>query len=222
MKFIVPLTLIAVIVCVGFSGCGADGRIGSSSSAEENIDSNASYAFGLATGNDLKSNNLFPNIDEFIKGINDALGSSEPRYSVEEALGIIRETFLEQRRLAENKFLAENSTKPGIIVTSSGLQYEVLSEGTGPKPTATDTVRVHYEGTFTDGNVFDSSHFRGQPAEFLLERVISGWTEGIQLMSVGSKYRFFVPSDLGYGSEGMDRMPPYSTLIFEVELLDIL
>jgi FKBP-type peptidyl-prolyl cis-trans isomerase len=121
----------------------------------------------------------------------------------------------------ETGFLAENSKKAGVIITGSGLHYEVLSEGSGPKPAATDTVRVHYHGTFTDGSVFDRSRDRGDPAEFPLNGVIPGWTEGIQLMSVGSSYKFYIPSELGYGPEGAGPIPPYSPLIFEVELLGI-
>jgi FKBP-type peptidyl-prolyl cis-trans isomerase len=123
---------------------------------------------------------------------------------------------------AENDFLAENSKKPGINVTGSGLQYEVIREGNGPKPAATDTVRVHYEGTLTDGTVFDSSYSRGEPIEFPLDGVIPGWTEGLQLMGEGAKYRLVIPSDLGYGPQGAGgQIPPYATLIFEVELLNI-
>jgi len=120
------------------------------------------------------------------------------------------------------EFLAENSKKPGIVITPSGLQYEVITEASGPKPDATDTVRVHYRGTLTDGTVFDSSYDRGNPIEFPLNGVIPGWTEGVQLMSVGSKYKFYIPQELGYGPGGAGPIPPYSVLIFEVELLDIL
>ena len=109
-----------------------------------------------------------------------------------------------------------------MITTASGLQYEVLTEGTGPKPKATDTVTVHYKGTLTNGKVFDSSYDRGEPISFPLDRVIKGWTEGLQLMSVGSKYRLTIPSQLGYGAAGAGGViPPNATLIFEVELLKI-
>jgi FKBP-type peptidyl-prolyl cis-trans isomerase len=126
-------------------------------------------------------------------------------------------------RQDEITFLAENSRNPGIHVTPSGLQYEVQHEGSGEKPHFEDVVRVHYEGTLTNGMVFDSSYSRGEPAEFQLGMVIPGWTEGLQLMSIGSKYRFFIPSDLAYGHRGIEpQIPPYSTLIFDVELLEIL
>jgi len=117
-------------------------------------------------------------------------------------------------------FLVENGKKAGIITTSSGLQYEVINEGNGAKPAADDIVKVHYEGKLIDGTVFDSSYER-EPIEFPLNQVIPGWTEGVQLMSVGSKYRLFIPPELGYGAGGAGPIPPNSVLIFEVELLDI-
>lgn len=119
------------------------------------------------------------------------------------------------------KFLAENAQKEGVIVTESGLQYEVLKMGKGNKPSATDRVKVHYHGTLIDGTVFDSSVNRGEPITFGLNQVIKGWTEGVQLMPVGSKFRFYIPQELGYGAQAAGSIPPYSTLIFEVELLDI-
>ena len=119
------------------------------------------------------------------------------------------------------KFLAENALKEGIQVTESGLQYEVLKMGRGKKPAATDRVKVHYHGTLIDGTVFDSSVERGEPTSFGLNQVIAGWTEGLQLMPVGSKFRFYIPQELGYGSRNAGSIPPYSTLIFEVELLGI-
>ncbi len=122
---------------------------------------------------------------------------------------------------AGKKFLEENKLKEGVIVTESGLQYEVIKMGKGAKPTATDKVKVHYHGTLTDGTVFDSSVDRGEPITFALNQVIPGWTEGVQLMPVGSKFRFYVPQELGYGARQAGSIPPYSTLIFEVELLGI-
>jgi len=118
-------------------------------------------------------------------------------------------------------FLDENAKTEGVTVTESGLQYSVITEAEGPKPVAEDTVTVHYTGTLTDGTVFDSSVERGEPAKFPLNRVIPGWTEGVQLMSVGEKYKFVIPSELGYGEQGAGSIPANATLIFEVELLDI-
>ena len=125
-------------------------------------------------------------------------------------------------REAEEKFLAENARKEGVVTTKSGLQYQVLKDATGRKPTRDDVVRVNYEGKLLNGKVFDSSIARNEPAEFPLGQVIPGWTEGVQLMSVGAKYRFFIPASLAYGEHGAgDAVPPHSTLIFDVELLDI-
>jgi FKBP-type peptidyl-prolyl cis-trans isomerase len=119
------------------------------------------------------------------------------------------------------KFLAENAKKEGVVTTASGLQYEVITEGQGAQPAATDEVTVHYHGTFIDGNVFDSSVERGTPSTFPLNGVIKGWTEGVQLMKVGSKYRFFIKPELAYGPQGRQGIPPHSVLIFEVELISI-
>ena len=128
----------------------------------------------------------------------------------------------EKNKAGNVKFLEENKSKEGVKVTASGLQYIVLKEGTGAKPTAESQVKVHYHGTLIDGTVFDSSVDRGEPAEFGVNQVIPGWTEGLQLMSVGSKYKFFIPQELGYGArQAGEKIKPYSTLIFEVELLEV-
>lgn len=128
----------------------------------------------------------------------------------------------EEIKAAGEEFLAANAQRPEVKTTESGLQYEVISEGNGKKPTETDVVKVHYRGTTIDGTVFDSSYDRGEPAEFPLNRVIAGWTEGLQLMSVGSKYKLYIPYQLGYGEHGAGQdIKPYSALIFDVELLEI-
>ncbi len=129
---------------------------------------------------------------------------------------------VEASRPADLAYLAAHKRKPGVHTTASGLQYEVLTEGTGPRPTAADTVAVHYEGKLLDGTVFDSSIARGQPAVFPLANVIPGWTEGVQLMHVGSKYRFTIPPDLGYGARGAGGViPPNAVLVFDIELLGV-
>ena len=128
----------------------------------------------------------------------------------------------EKNKVANEKFLEDNKSKDGVKVTESGLQYSVIKEGTGEKPTAESKVKVHYHGTLIDGTVFDSSVERGEPAEFGVNQVIRGWTEGLQLMSVGSKYKFFIPQDLAYGARQTgEKIKPYSTLVFEVELLEV-
>lgn len=137
-----------------------------------------------------------------------------------------RETAAEAGKVAKaegEKFLLENAKREGVVVTSSGLQYEVITEGSGRSPKATDVVRCHYHGTLVDGTVFDSSYQRNQPADFGLNQVIPGWTEGVQLMKEGSKYRFYLPYNLAYGEMGAGGMiPPYAALIFDVELLQVL
>jgi len=224
------LVILTVAFLCFFSGCNAGGKAGTgSSSSGETFDKDASYALGMNVGASLKGDKLYPNMEEFTQGIKDVLDDSKTRFTIEEAYQIFSEAFgsLSEERDMANKqaeidFLAENSKKPGINITGSGLQYEVITAGNGPKPTASDTVRVHYEGALTDGTVFDSSYSRGEPIEFSLSDVIPGWTEGLQLMNTGSAYRLFIPSDLGYGSYGAGgQIPPYATLVFKVELLDI-
>jgi FKBP-type peptidyl-prolyl cis-trans isomerase FkpA len=192
-------------------------------------DADTSYAFGVALAMEFKPYGLHFDYDALIQGFGDSLEGRETRISLEDAMPLIQTAMRDAvtRQTEENKqkgadFLAENGKKPGIVTTPSGLQYEVISAGTGPKPQDSDTVLVNYEGTLLDGSVFDSSYTRGEPAEFPVDQVIPGWTEGIQLMSVGSTYRLFIPSDLAYGEQSMGNViPPNSTLIFKVELLDI-
>ncbi|MCQ2258216.1 MAG: FKBP-type peptidyl-prolyl cis-trans isomerase [Bacteroidaceae bacterium] len=198
-----------------------------------------SYALGLGIGQQLKQMGLKDDlkIEDFAASIVDVLQDNELKVSNSEAQTIVQSFFqkkeAEQRAaMAEagkaakeegEKFLAENAKKEGITVTKSGLQYEVITEGTGKKPKASDTVRCHYEGRLIDGTVFDSSYKRNEPADFGLQQVIAGWTEGVQLMSEGSKFRFYIPYMLAYGEGGAGGMiPPFAALIFDVELIKVL
>ena len=190
-----------------------------------------SYALGLGIGHQLKNMGIEDfSLEDFTRSISDVLSDAKPAISHREAQALLNEYFDKQARdqakdaIAEGKvFLEENAKKEGVTTTKSGLQYQVLTEGTGRSPKATDKVRCHYEGWLINGNVFDSSYQRGEPADFPLNGVIPGWTEGVQLMKEGAKYRFFIPYILGYGERGAgSNIPPYSTLIFDVELIKVL
>ncbi len=195
-----------------------------------------SYALGLGIGSQLKGMGAESlNIDDFAQAIKDSIAGKE-QIKAAEAQQIVQEFFVEQEKkqraaAAEKgkqmkaegeKYLAENAKKEGVVTTASGLQYMVLKEGTGKSPMATDSVMCHYEGFLTDGTVFDSSVQRGTPATFPLGGVIKGWTEGLQLMKEGGKTRFFIPYNLAYGEAGASgSIPPYATLIFDVELIEV-
>ena len=190
-----------------------------------------SYAIGLGIGQNLLSMGAQGiNVEDFAQAIADVLNRKETAISHNEAREIVNKYFmeLEEKMNAENiekgkAFLAENAKKEGIITLPSGLQYQVITEGNGKKPSATDKVKCHYEGTLIDGTLFDSSIKRGQPAVFGVNQVIKGWVEALQLMNEGSKWRLFIPSELGYGAQQAGEMiPPHSTLIFEVELIEVL
>ena len=198
-----------------------------------------SYALGLGIGQQLKQMGLKDTlvIEDFAASIVDVLQDNDLKVSNQEAQVIVSSFFQkkeEEMKAAQAEagkaakkegeaFLAENAKKEGITVTKSGLQYEVLQEGAGKQPKATDTVRCHYEGRLLDGTIFVSSYKRNEPADFGLQQVIAGWTEGVQLMSEGSKYRFYIPYMLAYGEGGAGAMiPPYATLIFDVELIKVL
>jgi len=228
MKHIFFVVIMIAAFSTGFSGCKAKGKSEANPSIGA-IGKEPSYALGMNFGSSLKEGNIYPDWDEFLQGMKDFLYDNNPRYTMEEASQIFYEAYnanIEKMNAANRQeeidFLAKNKQKPGIITTESGLQYEVLSPGYGPQPTAQDMVKVHYKGSLINGSEFDSSYSRGEPIEFPLNGVIPGWTEGLQLMNVGSKFRLFIPSNLGYGEEGAgSQIPPNSTLIFEVELLDI-
>ena len=190
-----------------------------------------SYSIGLGIGQNLSSmgiGNLA--VDDFAQAIKDVLEVNQTAISHNEAREIVNKYFeeLETKMGAVaieqgQAFLEENKKGPGVVVLPSGLQYEIIKEGTGKKPKATDQVRCHYEGTLIDGTLFDSSIQRGEPAVFGVNQVIPGWVEALQLMPEGSKWKLYIPSELGYGARGAGEMiPPHSTLIFEVELLEVL
>ena len=189
-----------------------------------------SYALGLIIGNNLKGMNIEGLITgEFTRAVEQVLNGGKLEMTEVQAQGLVQEFLREQQeaagkaaREAGENFLAENAKREGVKVTETGLQYEVLTPALGIKPTPTDTVTCHYEGRLIDGTVFDSSYRRGEPASFPLQGVIRGWTEGLQLMSIGSKFRFFIPFDLAYGAQGAGgSIPPYAALIFDVELIGI-
>ncbi|MDR0588917.1 MAG: FKBP-type peptidyl-prolyl cis-trans isomerase [Spirochaetaceae bacterium] len=226
------------MVTFAFFSCGA----GKSDSGEttgpdivqeksetEAVDTDTSYAFGVVLGSDLKQFGINFDYAAMIQGIQAMVDGKEPRLSLEEAVGLVQTAYMavlsrqaEESRQENDRFLAENSKKEGVSITTSGLQFEVVTQGQGRKPSAADVVTVNYEGKLIDGTVFDSSYTRGEPAEFSLDEVIPGWAEGIQLMNVGSTYRLYIPSSLAYGEQGAGNMiPPNSALIFQVELLSI-
>lgn len=189
-----------------------------------------SYALGLSIGNNFQNsgiNNL--EIEDFVKGLKDVLGNAIPEISYEEAKQVINDYFMtlqsekqEINKKAGEEFLNINKGKAGVVTLPSGLQYQVLQQGTGAKPTASDSVKCHYHGTLINGVVFDSSVERGEPAVFGVSQVIPGWVEALQLMETGSKWRLFIPSNLAYGEHGAgEAIEPNSALVFDVELLEI-
>ncbi|WP_417760302.1 FKBP-type peptidyl-prolyl cis-trans isomerase [Shewanella sp.] len=198
------------------------------------VEQQASYGVGRQLGEQLAANS-FEGLDipAVQAGLADAFAGNESAVSTEDLHVAFTEISTRIKKAQEEAaeaaaaegtaFLAENAKRDGVVVTESGLQYEVINEGSGEKPTYNSTVRTHYHGTFIDGNVFDSSVSRGEPVEFPVSGVIAGWTEALQLMPVGAKYRLYVPHELAYGERGAGAaIPPYSALVFEVELLDII
>ncbi|MDR0411798.1 MAG: FKBP-type peptidyl-prolyl cis-trans isomerase [Treponema sp.] len=188
-----------------------------------------SYAFGVVLGSQFRDSGLLFNYDEVAKGFQDSF-EGNAKMTDDTAVDLAQTAYTEvlgkkalENKAKEEAFLAENGRKDTVITTESGLQYEILEEGDGPKPSTNDIVQVNYEGRLLDGTIFDSSYKRGESAEFSLDMVIDGWSEGLQLMNVGSKYRLIMPSKLAYGESGAGAaIPPYSLLIFEVELLGII
>ena len=193
------------------------------------------YIIGMDIGKSLREQDTGVDLDTLVEAIRATYNNEELALTPDEAAAI-RKAYVEKRQAAQQaetaaaggenlaegqKFLAENKGKEGVQVTESGLQYKVLTMGEGAKPAATDTVKVHYRGTLLDGTEFDSSYARNEPISFALNRVIPGWTEGVQLMPIGSKFMFYIAPELAYGEGGGGPIPPNSTLIFEVELLEI-
>lgn len=216
--------------------CNQSGESMSEKTKLETDKEKLSYAIGADVAKSVGSMGAEIDVASFTQGFKTALMKKELLLNEEETKKVIENFRKEQmmKRMAEQKaagtenqkkgeeFLAKNKDKAGVKVTASGLQYEVMTEGSGVKPKATDKVKVHYKGTLLDGTEFDSSYSRGTPASFPLNGVIKGWTEGLQLMTPGSKYKFYIPSELAYGSRGAGgKIGPNSTLIFEVELLEI-
>jgi len=232
--------LIAILIAAAVFGACEKKEETSPFSGIENLGSDASYAMGMSIGMELLNNmitgSIYPNLDEFLKGLSDVMNGRETRIDTNNAIEIIEaefNTIMSERtayaKQTENSFLSENAKRTSVNVTSSGLQYEIVHEGEGPRPSANDRVLVHYEGSYIDGTVFDSSIQYGEPIELYVNGVIPGWSEGIQLMNTGSQYIFYIPYTLGYGETGYQNpwtgetlIPGYSTLVFIVELLDII
>ncbi len=215
-------------VSVFYCSISSFGQVKSSSQQLKNANDSLSYAIGVDLGENFKLNDL-DNLDLqiLIKAMQDQY-SQKALLDVESARQYVQTELMQRGEVKAiagketgKKFLEENKKKAGVKTTASGLQYKVIKEGTGIKPSAIDTVVVHYHGTLIDGTVFDSSVDRGETIEFPLNQVIQGWTEGLQLMSSGSKYIFYIPENLAYAQQAMGTITPYSTLVFEVELFDV-
>jgi FKBP-type peptidyl-prolyl cis-trans isomerase len=221
----------SVLVTLAVGACNAG-----SSADLESFEGRSSYAVGVDFGNNLKRTGVEFDIPSLMMGVSDVLEDREPQLTNEEIGQVLQELSTQmqqaqqqqvgevsQRNTAEGQaYLAENGQRDGVTTTESGLQYEVITQGNGARPAATDQVSVNYRGTLIDGTEFDSSYERGEPATFPVNRVIGGWTEALQLMPVGSKYRLVIPSNLAYGERGSGaNIGPNATLIFEVELLGI-
>jgi len=240
MKNVFKVSLLAATVALTV-GCNEVKEETTTTVSFENTQDKAAYAIGASFASYVnttleKQAEFGMSLDKeiILKGITDKL-RDKSQLTEEEMIETLQAYDAEVKAAAEQKqaelaeksaeeaktFLADNAKVEGVTVTESGLQYSVITAAEGPKPAAEDTVSVHYVGTLVDGTEFDSSIKRGQPAKFPLNRVIPGWTEGVQLMSVGEKYKFVIPSDLAYGEQGAGSIPPGSTLIFEVELLEI-
>lgn len=224
------LVIFAVITALIATSCNT--KSGITSTKVKSAEDSLAYSLGIASYFYYVGDSISIDPVLFAKGMLDA--EKEKNTLDEQAAQTYVMTYMQKRQAEQmkkmygkniddgEKFLAENKKRDGVQETASGLQYEVITMGTGDKPGATDVVKVHYTGTLLDGTKFDSSVERGQPVEFTVNQVIQGWQEGIQLMPVGSKFKLYIPYELGYGEQGTGPVPPYSTLIFEVELLGII
>ncbi|MDR3303599.1 MAG: FKBP-type peptidyl-prolyl cis-trans isomerase [Treponema sp.] len=229
-KTITVLLVLLGIASFSYANGVAEDAVTPDAGPQWSEDMETSYAFGMLIGSDLKPTGMDFNYASFAQGVQDMMEDKETHLTWEEAVAKVQTAYMaamakqaEESLAKEAAYLAENGQKPGVFTTESGLQYEILSEGSGRMPILSDTVQVNYEGAFVDGTVFDSSYERGEAEEIPLNMVIPGWSEGIQLMSEGASYRFYIPSELGYGGEGAGQViPPYATLIFKVELISIL
>ena len=226
MNFLTRCGLVFIVASLTFNAWAAE---------LETEQQKLGYIIGMDIGNSLREQGTDIDLEALVDALSTTFKGEEALLTAEEAAGI-RQAYIQKRQAEQQaetaaaaganaaegqKFLAENKTKEGVQVTESGLQYKVLTMGDGAKPSAEDTVKVHYRGTLLDGTEFDSSYARNEPISFALNRVIAGWTEGVQLMPVGSKFMFYIAPELGYGEAGGGPIPPNSTLIFEVELLEI-
>jgi FKBP-type peptidyl-prolyl cis-trans isomerase len=240
VRFTYPLAgrpaAVILVLCSSLSlgACSTQSSAGADASLETD-DAKASYSIGVNVGQNLVPVAERIDRDAFMRGLNESLTEADLALTPEEMQGILQSfsTELQQAQMAATSELAEanlteggafletNAQRAGVTTTESGLQYEVLEPADGPKPAPDDEIVVHYRGTLTDGTVFDSSYDRGEPATFSVGGVIPGFAEGLQLMSVGSKYKLFIPAELGYGTQDRGTIPPNSTLVFEVEMLEI-
>ena len=222
------LALMLTLLCsVMVSGCERP----ENNTSEKSFDAtseveNASYLIGFSQAQNIQAEGGdVIDMSAYELGARDAIAGKEsqvPEENEEQLMAVLRGALMQKKSASGESFMEENAARPEVTTTASGLQYEVLIEGTGPMPSATDTVVTHYHGTLTDGTVFDSSVERGSPASFPVNRVIAGWTEALQMMGVGSKWRLVIPPNLAYGERGAGAaIPPNATLVFEVELLEI-
>jgi FKBP-type peptidyl-prolyl cis-trans isomerase FkpA len=222
-------TLLLLALGALLFSCQGQEKKTEAAAAGQTSKADAGYAFGVVIGTNLRTSGVEVDYDAFLNGMKDVMEKNAPKVQVAAANQTIQTALSEAHvkkaqtnQVKETQFLSDNGKKTGVMTTASGLEYQVLKPGTGPKPLVTDTVKVDYVGTLIDGTTFDSSIERKQPAVFPLNGVIPGWAEGIQLMTVGSKYRLFIPSKLAYGENGTSgRIGPNETLIFDVDLLSI-